>query len=151
LICFVDLTIAGLGIASEIGCFDIDRVNGLLVGSTRVGTATAVLESVTATVIAIDLYVYWKPGFRIKLEALLSSGVSAVGLELKCNNSTAWLQLESTVGGLELDWTRDDIRFGVNDSITRQWQQMSSSLSRVRESIFKDSIAGQWRQQTVAV
>jgi len=46
----------------------------------RVGTATVALESVTATVIEIDLYVYWKPGFRIKLEALLSTGLSAVGV-----------------------------------------------------------------------
>jgi len=90
----VDLTIAGLGIASEIGCFDIDRVNGLLVGSTRVGTATAVLESVTATVIAIDLYVYWKPGFRIKLEALLSSGRSIRRQQL---NLTTWLYLACLV------------------------------------------------------
>jgi len=50
----------------------------------RVGTATIALalESVTATV--IDLYVYWKPGFRIKLEALrlsiLSVGRDGSGL-----------------------------------------------------------------------
>jgi len=42
-----------------------------------VGMATITLESVTATV--IDLYTYWKPGFRIKLEALLSSSLSAGG------------------------------------------------------------------------
>ena len=101
LICFVDLTIAGLGIASEIGCFDIDRVNGLLVGSkfefngsvtwkhgnadrfndlatwqhllscwNRCLTPTLLVNSVTATV--IDLYVCWKPGFMLKLEAWLS-------------------------------------------------------------------------------
>jgi len=42
--------------------------NVLILDSATVATA---LESVTATV--IDLFVYWKPGFRIKLEALFSS------------------------------------------------------------------------------
>ena len=76
----------------------------------------------TATV--IDLYVCWDPGFRSKLEALLLSVVSAVGVEFgvefECNDSTTWFQLKSTVGGLEFDWTRDDSRLGLNDSMT--WQ-----------------------------
>ena len=38
---------------------------------------TIALESVTVTV--IEFYVCWKPGFRIKLEASLSSSLSAVG------------------------------------------------------------------------
>ena len=35
----------------------------------NMATIALALESVTATVIEIDLYVYWKPGFRFKLEA----------------------------------------------------------------------------------
>jgi len=120
-------------------------LGGTAQGVWRLGgmaTIAIAIESVTATV--IDLYVYWKPGFVIRLEAWLS----AVGFEF---DSTAWFQLESTIGGLELDWARGDIRLGLNDLITQQRQQMSSSLARVRESIFNDSIAWQWRQQTVAV
>jgi len=45
----------------------------------------------------IDLYVYWKPGFRIKLEASLSI---AVGI----NDSTTRHQLESTVALIEISF-----------------------------------------------
>ena len=43
-------------------------------GTARVGISTVALESVTAAM--INLYAYWKPGFRIKLEAWLSSSLS---------------------------------------------------------------------------
>jgi len=71
------------------------------IDDSRVGTATIAvgfgfngsitrvsmlgLESVTATV--IDLYVYWKPGFRVRLEALLSSSPSRDGNKLGSNDS----------------------------------------------------------------
>jgi len=49
-------------------------------GGWRLGgiMATVELESVTTTV--IDLYVYWKLGFMLNLEAWLSTGLSAVGV-----------------------------------------------------------------------
>jgi len=54
----------------------------------RVGTATVAIESVTATV--INLYVYWKPGFMLNLEAWLS-------LAVKFNGSMTRQQLRLTV------------------------------------------------------
>ena len=92
--------------------------------------ATVALESVTATV--IDLYVYWKLGFRIKLEALLLSSSSSVvrdgrlrlgyvALRLTAifNDSVAWQHLELTVGILERGPVSLDVVF-VEDSTTRQ-------------------------------
>jgi len=60
------------------------------------------LESVTATV--IDLYVYWKPGFMLNLEAWRSLGLSAVGV-----TGVSMLGLESvtvTVINLYVCWKR---------------------------------------------
>ena len=77
----------------------------------RVGVATIAmaLESVTATV--IDLYAHWKPGFRFKLEASLSSGLRFNGLGYK-DLIPRQPQLEWSVC-----W-----RGGFNDSIT--WQHL---------------------------
>jgi len=94
----------------------------------RVGTATIAFESVTATVIKIDLYVYWKPGFRVKLEALLSSSLSVVreGNTLGSNDSresiapvgfkfndltNTWQPVISLVG--DLDLTANDLKIAV--------------------------------------
>jgi len=71
--------------------FTESKARSLLAGGGKATVAIAI-ESVTATV--IDLYVYWKPGFMLDLEAWRS----AIGFD-----STAWFQLESTIGGLELD------------------------------------------------
>jgi len=60
--------------------------------------ATVALESVTATV--IDLYVCWKPGCMLNLEAWLSTGLSAVGVLdalgalIECSDLTALDTLE---------------------------------------------------------
>jgi len=48
-------------------------------------TIAIALESVTATVIEIDLYVYWKPGFRVKLEAWRSSSLDTVAVAVLVN------------------------------------------------------------------
>jgi len=112
-------TATGLG-AVTVGITDSTTTQEQLLGFNVLildsATVAIALESVTATV--IDLYVSWKPGFRIKLEALLSSGLLAVGFEF--NESTTGLQLESPVGGLSL--TGDDIKLGSNDSVTQQQQ-----------------------------
>ena len=55
--------------------------------------ATVAIEAVTATV--IDLYVYWKPGFMLKLEAWLAS-VLVLEEVYVINDSIAWHHLEST-------------------------------------------------------
>jgi len=68
----------------------------------RVGTATVALESVTATVIEIDLYVYWKPGFRIKLEASLAANLSVgrdgsgLGSSIGFKDLTTWQRRQMT-------------------------------------------------------
>jgi len=92
------------------------------------------LESVTATV--IDLYVYWKPGFRVRLEALLSSSlvtarvsIAPVGFKFKFNGLTNTRQpLIAFVGDLDLtagDWITavdfqglvlEAVTVGINDS-----------------------------------
>ena len=83
-ICFNNLT-AIVGVATVA----VD-VNGL------------VLETVTVTVFGFELTetcVQWKPGFRIKLEALLSSGLSAAGFN---DLTTIRQQLTSLVRDLDL-------------------------------------------------
>ena len=80
----------------------------------RVGTTVA-LESVTATV--IDLYVYWKLGFRIQLVALLSS-ILSVGRD-------AWQQQQ--IGKLELlDLTL--VVLEINDSMKAQEQLLGFNV-----------------------
>jgi len=86
----------------------------------RVGVATVAIESVTATV--IDLYVYWKPGFMLKLEAWLATSLSVgrdgsgLGSSIGFKDLTTWQRQQ--IGNLELlDSTL--VVLGINDSMTR--------------------------------
>ena len=105
LIGFVDLTVNVLGITSEIGCFDIDRVNRLvLVGF-----------EFELTVVGFNTLNAW-----IQLDTL------AIGSEFK--DLICWcvgfndLVIWKCWGTLSLALVRDDTKLGSNDSIVRQQQ-----------------------------
>jgi len=70
----ISMEVTGLG-AVTVGINDSTPTQEQLIGFNVLildsATVAIALESVTATV--IDLYVYWKPGFMLKLEAWLAS------------------------------------------------------------------------------
>ena len=76
----------------------------------RVGTATIALESVTATV--IDLYVYWKPGFVIRLEAWRATSMYVDGLDIAS----------------EIDLTAATMAVGIDTLAILLWRQQASGV-----------------------
>jgi len=110
-----------LGIASELGCFDIDGINGLvLVGfelTARVGMATIAVGirfgfngSTVYWDAELELYVRRKLGFRITLEASRNR-LGFSGLVLDSDVTVATLDTGPNVGVLAV---------GINDSTRQQ-------------------------------
>ena len=99
----ISIEVTGLG-AVPVGINDSTTKQEQLLGFNVLildsATVAIALESVTATV--IDLYVYWKPGFRIKLEASLAANLSVgrdgsgLGSSVGFKDLTAWQRRQMT-------------------------------------------------------